>query len=141
MKCTILAAAVLALFCACGSDESGNGDSEGDGAGGVDGGGIANGDPIANPQDFCDVMSEATCAKLMSCFTAQEREDLGLPADSEECLALEAGSCNPDNVCEDGGSYDAERAGACVVEYQTTSCETVRDPEAGPGEVCSAVCQ
>lgn len=139
MKRTILAATVLALFCACGSDESGTGD--GDGAGGVDGGGVSSGDPISNPQDFCDVMAEATCAKLMSCFTAQEREDLGLPADSAECLAQEDGSCTADNVCEDGGSYSAEKAGACLAEYQTTSCEAVRDPEAGPGEACSAVCQ
>ena len=137
MKNSILAVCLLALACACGSGDSDTDDN--DGVGGVDGGG--GGEPISDSQNFCDVMSEAACNKLVTCFTEQERLDRGMPRDKAMCLELEEGSCTPETVCEPGQTYDPAQAGNCVAEYEATSCEDIRSPEAAPGPACSAVCQ
>jgi hypothetical protein len=139
MKRYILTASVLALVFACGGGDSGTegDDGSGDGADG----GLASGEPISDSQDFCDVMSQAVCGKLMTCYTAAERAANGMAKDMAECLEWEAGSCTPDTVCEPGQTYDPEAAGDCVVEYDATSCDDLRQPEAEPGPACSAVCQ
>jgi hypothetical protein len=137
---TRTATALLALLFACGSgdeDGTGGGDGEGDSVG-ADGG--YTGDPIDDAQDFCSLMADAVCGKLMTCFTAAERSANGMPATEAECLDQQS-DCSPDNVCDSGQSYDATSAGACVAEYQSSSCEDVRSPSFEPGPACSAVCQ
>jgi hypothetical protein len=137
MRHTILRATLLALAVALGGFACGGGGEETD----SDGDGIEDAEPIADPLDFCGEISEAICDHAMNCYTAEERAQYGMAATYEECLAAIDGRCQPDNVCEDGTTYNPDKAGSCVVELQGMSCDAVRDPNVAPGPACSTVCQ
>lgn len=133
MKHSILRATllILALGCACGG-----GGEESDTAAGIE-----DAEPIPDPLDFCGEFTEAVCNKAMTCYTAEERAQYGMAASFEDCLAEIDARCQPDNVCEDGTTYDPDNAGACVVEFEAMTCEAIRDPNVQPGPACSAICQ
>ena len=145
MQRALLAAGLFflfVLFTGCAGDGSDiDGDGDGDQTGEGDGTGGDDAEPIDDAQDFCDLMAGAVCDKLMTCYSAQERLDMGAARDLATCLEEEQESCTPDTVCESGQTYSPDRAGACAVEYQAMTCEQLREPDLEPGPACSAVCQ
>jgi hypothetical protein len=114
-------------------------------AGGACGGGSD--DDGEAPSETCSRVAEVICQKFFECYTAEEREAAMLPASEEECLDeiegdLECATQTVDNQCDEGETYDPDRAQDCLGDYEVLSCEVVRDGiEDSDTPSCAQVCQ
>ena len=107
------------------------------------------GDSLA-PREACDQLVEATCGRFYACLTAAEISAAGLPPTEAQCITqrqtqLGCAAQTVESTCDTGETYHADKAGACVDEFQALECAQIRDPNldldtAAPscGQVCTA---
>jgi hypothetical protein len=97
------------------------------------------------PLEACQRRAEINCSRAYECLEEPERELLGFPASSADCLAHATQSCleEPEaEFCADGEIYHPELAGACMAATGEASCEQIFDEsEEEYAPACAALCE
>ncbi|HLU67462.1 MAG TPA: hypothetical protein VKZ63_14370, partial [Kofleriaceae bacterium] len=121
MKRSVLAAALVTLFCACGG-----------------GGG-------ASPEEACNGLAEVTCEKFFECLTEDQRAAAGLTTEAA-CVAdykaqFGCAELTEDNACEANETYNSDEADSCIDQLAGLSCDQVLDGiEDSETPACNRVC-
>jgi len=92
--------------------------------------------------ELCTQQLAAYCHSVYACFSAELREQLGLPPTEAECVTLtvEVNECSiqtPYAACGIGRSYDQQAHALCIEQMRGATCEEF---QSGDPPACGSVC-
>lgn len=96
-----------------------------------------------SPQQLCKDVVVAFCKKTIECVSADVRDLDPNLKDQASCEAAynTKNNCDKDDICLGAGTYKADKAGACVGEYNALTCGDVSGDYSAKIPSCAEVCK